>query len=428
MIPAEIIALKRDGHSLSDDHIAEFVSQYVREEVSDAQMAAMAMAIFLNGMNASETATLTRQMLQSGEQLVWDDDGRPVIDKHSTGGIGDKVSLVLAPLLACFDIRVPMISGRGLGPTGGTLDKLESIPGFRCDLTIPEIQSTTDQVGCVITGATAELVPADRKLYSLRDVTATVPSIPLITASIMSKKLAEGLAALVLDVKTGSGAGMKTVQDSQRLAQSMVDVGTLMGLKTSALVTDMHQPLGRMIGNAVEVNESIDTLQGSGPEDLQELTIELAAKLLVAVDICESVESARSRLGHLIDSGQALEKFAEMIAAQGGNIDTLRSIAPVHEVVAENSGIVSFNNSERLGAAVIQLGGGRKLPKDQLDHSVGIETLVRHGDRVDRNQPLFRIFADPDKLSAVKPLINEAVAVVEHPVEARKLVVDQIGV
>ncbi|RIK84242.1 MAG: thymidine phosphorylase [Planctomycetota bacterium] len=280
MNPVWIIQKKRDRGELTAAEIGEFIAGYVRGDVPDYQMSALAMAIYLNGMTTDETAALTDSMLNSGARFEWPDDGRLRADKHSTGGIGDKTSLLLAPMLACCGLQVPMISGRGLGATGGTLDKLEAIPGFRTDLSMEEVRDVVRRVGCVITGATADLVPADRKLYALRDVTATVPSIPLITASIMSKKLAEGLDALVLDVKFGSGAFMKTLDQARRLAESLVSTGKRMGVATTALLTDMNQPLGRMAGNAVEVNESVAALEGRGPADLMEVTLALGAQVL----------------------------------------------------------------------------------------------------------------------------------------------------
>ncbi|MGC3966115.1 MAG: thymidine phosphorylase [Pirellulales bacterium] len=308
MNPVQIIAKKRDGQALSAGEIRALVERYARGELPDYQMSAWAMAVFLRGMTDDETAALTEAMLDSGAQLQWPAE-LTTVDKHSTGGIGDKTSLILAPLLACFDLAVPMISGRGLGATGGTLDKLEAIPGFRTDLNLEEIRAVTRAVGCVITGATADLVPADRKLYALRDVTATVASIPLITASIMSKKLAEGLRALVLDVKFGSGAFMKTADEARRLARSMVAVGRKMGVATTALLTDMNQPLGRMAGNAVEVDESIDVLQGGGPQDLIDLTLALGAELLVATGRAADHEAAVTTQRARLSDGTAYEKF-----------------------------------------------------------------------------------------------------------------------
>src|SRR6266478_5475973 len=276
-----LISKKRDGGELTEDEIGSLIAGYVRGDVPDYQMASWAMAVYLRGMTVAEIAALTEHMLHSGVTFEWPAGESPKVDKHSTGGIGDKVSLPLAPLLACCDLHVPMISGRGLGATGGTLDKLEAIPGFRTNLSLAEIAEIIERVGCVITGASAEIAPADKRLYALRDGTATVPSIPLITASIMSKKLAESLDALVLDVKFGSGAFMKSLDDARALARSLVDTGKRMGVKTTALLTDMNQPLGRMAGNANEVNESVDCLMGKGPADLMEVTLELGAELLV---------------------------------------------------------------------------------------------------------------------------------------------------
>lgn len=303
MIPAAIIATKRDHRELSDAEIAFFVQGYSCGEIPDYQMSAMAMAIFLNGMTERETAALTLEMLNSGVRIEWPDDGIVRVDKHSTGGLGDKTSIILAPLLAEFGLQVPMLSGRGLGATGGTLDKLEAIRGFRTDLTLQEIVQLTQSVGCVITGASAELAPADRRLYALRDVTATVPSIPLITASIMSKKLAESPDALVLDVKFGSGAFMKTFDQAAELAASLVGTGQRMGVRTSALLTDMNQPLGRMCGNALEVRESVEILRGAGPADAREVTIALAVEVLLLAGAGFSAEQARQQIDSILSSG-----------------------------------------------------------------------------------------------------------------------------
>ncbi|MBC8113668.1 MAG: thymidine phosphorylase, partial [Candidatus Saccharimonas sp.] len=336
----------------------------------------------------------------------------PVVDKHSTGGLGDKVSLILAPLLACCGLRVPMISGRGLGATGGTLDKLESIPGFRTQLTLAEISKITDRVGCVITGASAELAPIDGKLYALRDVTATVESIPLITASIMSKKLAEGLNALVLDVKYGSGAFMKTLGSARKLAASLVETGQRMGVKTSALLTNMDQPLGRMVGNTLEVDEALATLTGNGPSDLWEVTCELGADLLLTTGKSPDRPSARKLLEEHLNSGRALAKFIEMVAAQGGNLNAPRPRATTQsDIISPRSGYVSRINTEALGIAVIELGGGRRVMSDRIDHGVGLEMLVRIGDRVELGQPLVRVYAPDNLFQAVKPLIRNAILI-----------------
>lgn len=426
MHPVVLIAKKRDGSSLSGGEIRAFINAYVDGSIPDYQMAAMAMAIYLRGMTTEETAALTECMLRSGAVLEWSSALPPKVDKHSTGGIGDKTSLVLAPLLACCGLQVPMISGRGLGATGGTLDKLESIPGFRTNLSRAEIQKVTEQVGCVITGATADLVPADRKLYALRDVTATVPSIPLITASIMSKKLAESLSALVLDVKFGSGAFMKSLDQARELAQSMVATGERMGVSTTALLTDMNQPLGRMAGNAVEVNESVAALQGRGASDLMEVTLALGAELLVSCEIDVSLDSAIRRLTSHIDSGAGYEKFREMVAAQGGNLDAPRPISPMLEVVSHHEGYIGSINTEALGLAVIEMGGGRKQLGDALDLSTGLEMLVRIGDRVERGQALARVFAKPQAAEFARQLVARAITMEEAKPSPLPLIVERI--
>ena len=424
MLPASLIAAKRDHRELSDEEIAFFVQGFSTDEIPDYQMSAMAMAIYLNGMTPREIAMLTSEMLRSGTKLAWPNDGIPRVDKHSTGGIGDKTSLVLAPMLAECGLQVPMISGRGLGATGGTLDKLEAIPGFRTNLSLDEITRLTQSVGCVITGASAELAPADRKLYALRDVTATVPSIPLITGSIMSKKLAESLNALVLDVKFGSGAFMKSREKATELAQSLVRTGERMGVRTTALLTDMNQPLGRMCGNAVEVLESMDILKGGGPDDVRRLTVELCAELLVSTGVSASFAIARSRAVQTLDDGSAFERYRRMVIAQGGDPDARLSVAPAHDVAADRDGVVSAIDTEALGLAIITLGGGRRKMGDPIDHSVGLEMLVRIGDRVQSRQPLVRIFARDS--ASVEESVRRAITISDQGC-ASELIVDRIA-
>ena len=425
MLPATLIAAKRDCRELSDKEIAFFIQGFAAGSIPDYQMSAMAMAIYLNGMTPREVATLTSEMLRSGTQLTWPRDGIARVDKHSTGGIGDKTSLILAPLLAECGVQVPMLSGRGLGATGGTLDKLEAIPGFRTNLSLDEITQRTQSMGCVITGASAELAPADRKLYALRDVTATVPSIPLITSSIMSKKLAESLDALVLDVKFGSGAFMKTRELATELAYSLVDTGLRMGVRTTALLTDMNQPLGRMCGNAVEVIESIDVLKGGGPDDVRALTIELCAELLVSVGVDQDMEGARQRCVNLLNNGAAYERWCRMVQGQGGNSDATLPVAPVSELTADRAGIVSAIDTGILGLAIISLGGGRRKMGDPIDHSVGLEMLVRRGDVVSVGTPLVRIFSKhPDAVAAT---IRHAVTITGNG-HAPQLIVDRIAI
>ena len=402
MLPASLIAAKRDHHELSDEEIGFFIQGFATGSIPEYQMSAMAMAIFLNGMTPREIAALTYEMLHSGTQLAWPKDGFQRVDKHSTGGIGDKTSLILAPLLAECGLQNPMLSGRGLGATGGTLDKLEAIPGFRANLSLDEITRLTQSVGCVITGASAELAPADRKLYALRDVTATVPSIPLITGSIMSKKLAESLDALILDVKFGSGAFMKTRAQATLLAHSLVTTGERMGVRTTALLTDMNQPLGRMCGNAVEVLESVDVLKGGGPADVRLLTIELCAELLISTGVDRTLPEARRRGETLLDNGSAFERYCRMITAQGGDPDAVLPVAPATAFVSDEDGIISAIDTEALGLAIISLGGGRRKMGDPIDHSVGLEMLIRIGDRVAKGTPLVRIFSrSPEQVTSV---------------------------
>jgi len=427
MNPVWTIAKKRDGGELTKDEIGRFIAGYASGEIPDYQMAALAMAIYLRGMTTAETAALTDHMLASGATFQWPEGPTPKVDKHSTGGIGDKVSLPLAPMLACCDLQVPMISGRGLGATGGTLDKLESIPGFRTDLSMDEMRQVVEAVGCVISGATTDLVPADRKLYALRDVTATVPSIPLITGSIMSKKLAEGLHALVLDVKFGSGAFMKTAELARDLAESMVSTGKRIGVSTTALLTDMNQPLGRMVGNAVEVDESVAALEGRGPADLMEVTLALGAELLVSTQRADSLEAARERLQKTIDDGSAREKFAQMVAAQGGDLDAPRLVAPATNVPAPRSGYVAAIDAEQLGEAVIAMRGGRQKLGDELDLSTGFEMQVRLGDQVDQGQPLARLFAGEEPCQAGREKLLGAIRIADEKPTVGPLILDRIA-
>ncbi len=425
--PARIIADKRDGLELTGDQIKFFVNGFSDGSVADYQMAAMAMAIYCRGMTEEETAHLTDCMLHSGVTLQWSNEPVPRVDKHSTGGVGDKVSLALAPLLACCGCQVPMLSGRGLGITGGTLDKLESIPGFRTNLELAEMQQVTETVGCVITGASDELAPADKRLYGLRDVTATIASIPLITASIMSKKLAENLDALVLDVKHGNGTFMKTPEQGQALAESLVRTGQQMGLNTSALLTDMNQPLGRMVGNALEVQEAIDLLQDRGPADLLQLTLALGSKLLVSSQIADNEEQADQTLRDHLTSGRGHEKFIEMILAQGGDPQAPRPLATASELRATQSGNIVAIATEEIGLAMIELGGGRRLMNAPIDHGVGLEILVSLGDSVEKGQLLGRLFARDANREAVTELILNAIQIGDQDIPPAPLILNHIA-
>lgn len=383
-----LIERKRDGGALTAEEIAGLVRGYVSGEVPDYQMAALAMAVFFRGMSDAETTALTMEMRDSGEVFAWPAGTPPKVDKHSTGGVGDKVSLILAPLLACEGVWVPMISGRGLGFSGGTLDKLESIPGFRVDLVWPEMLAQLERVGCFIAGQTANFCPADKKLYALRDVTGTVASLPLIVASIMSKKLAESLDRLVLDVKFGRGAFMQNREDAQKLADAMVAVGRGAGVETCALLNPMDEPLGRTVGNALEVAECVEVLQGGGPRDLVELTLELAESLVPA-----RKESLRARL----QDGSAWEKFIAMVEAQGGDASALSKMGEIHrapaiiEVVAPRDGTLTRLDALEIGRLSTELGAGRGKADDKIDFAVGVECLRKQGEKVAAGDPVLRV-------------------------------------
>jgi pyrimidine-nucleoside phosphorylase len=433
MLPQWVIEKKRDGQALTEEEIRFFIEGYTRGDIPDYQMAAMAMAIYIRGMSDTETAVLTDAMMRSGDLVDTSSIPLPKVDKHSTGGIGDKVSLVLAPLVACCDIAVPMISGRGLGITGGTLDKLESIPGYRTDLSEKEFVKTVQACGCCITGQTGRLAPADKKLYALRDVTGTVPSIPLITASIMSKKLAEGVDALVLDVKWGKGAFMKTQQDARTLADSMVRVGAHMGKGMAALITDMNQPLGRAAGNALEVIESVQTLQGIGPADLTELTLLFGIRMLALVGKISDEVEARRTMTECLTSGAAFERFKKMVALQGGDprslddFSRLPTAKTTEQVRAARSGHVTALDAEQIGKACVVLGAGRVKTDDTVDFAVGVSDLVKEGERVDQGQPLVTIHGnDSSKLAEARKMLEAAFTIADVRLRPRPLVCETI--
>ncbi len=425
MNTAKLIRDKRDGRELPDEQINDLIQGYAEGNVPDYQMGAFAMAVFFQGMTAAETTVLTRAMIESGTTLSWSGT-KPSVDKHSTGGIGDKTSIALAPLLACCDVEVPMISGRGLGITGGTLDKLESIVGYRSELSTDEFRSIVNFSGCAIASATASIAPADRKLYALRDVTGTVESIPLITASILSKKIAEGIDCLVLDVKWGSGAFMKTLDRARALAKSLVSVGSLLGVNVEALITDMNQPLGKMIGNAVEIDECVDLLKGDAPEDVTGLTLQLAGRLLVMSQRCDSMEEALKLLNNRIVSGEALAKLREMVKGHGGDLDEPRKRESGINVNATDSGFVTRISTGRLGLAMIEMGGGRKKMGDKINPACGIEFLVSIGDQISAGDTIARLFCDGDAKNYASELIRASVSVGDQPVLSPPLIVESI--
>jgi pyrimidine-nucleoside phosphorylase len=404
-----VIERKRDGGELDAEEITRIIDGFTRGSIPEYQMSALAMAIYFRGMNAAETHALTKAMMESGRVLSYPKDSPPKADKHSTGGIGDKVSLVLAPLLACDDLWVPMISGRGLGITGGTLDKLESIPGFNVNLTEEKAMAQLEKIGVVMIGQTADICPADKKLYALRDVTGTVPSQPLIIASIMSKKLAENLDRLVLDVKFGSGAFMKTRAAAEELAAGLSAVGSAMGVKISHILTPMDEPLGHTVGNALEVAEALETLRGGGPDDLKKLTLDLAERV---------ANVPRGILEKWLNDGTAWEKFIALVEAQGGDSGALEKIADlhrapiIHEFRAQKNGRVTKMDAGAIGLACVQLGAGRQKTGDAIDFAVGCSAIAKLGARVEKGEPLLRIHARTEaSLQNVLPLFEKATCV-----------------
>jgi pyrimidine-nucleoside phosphorylase len=433
MRAADIIRNKREGRALQPAEIDYFVKGITDGSLPDYQASALLMAIFLRGMTAEETALLTDAMVRSGARMTYPDLPGVAVDKHSTGGVGDKTSLILAPLAVACGAAIPMMSGRGLGHTGGTLDKLESIPGFVTSLSLAELRAAMTTVRCALIGQTSDIAPADRRLYALRDVTATVESIPLISASIMSKKIAEGIGGLVLDVKTGAGAFMKTRDDSRRLAESLVAIGNASGVRTEALITAMDAPLGRAVGNSNEVIECIETLKGKGPQDVETLAIELAARMLVLAGLAASESDALGAIRKALTSGSGLEAFRRIIENQHGDpavIDDysrLPSAPDEHRVTAPRAGYVQELRAEHIGRAAVALGAGRARLEDRVDHGVGIEivapvgTLVRQDDTV-----LLLHHRGGQGLHAALPLVNGAIAISDEAPPSRPLIVDTV--
>jgi pyrimidine-nucleoside phosphorylase len=429
----DVIRKKRDGLELSPLEIEGLVDGYTKSQVPDYQISAWLMAVVLRGMTRAETAALTDAMLHSGEVLDLSGLSARKVDKHSTGGVGDKTSLVLAPLVAAAGVAVPMISGRGLGHTGGTLDKLESIPAFNVNLSVAEFRRVLEACGCAMIGQTAEIAPADRKLYALRDVTGTVESPYLICASIMSKKLAEGIDALLLDVKTGSGAFMKSEKDAGFLAELMVETGERMGKRTVALITDMDQPLGNMIGNALEVVEVIDVLRGMGPADLRELCLDLAAWMLHLGGVSKTLAEGKQRSAELIASGKALEKFREMIALQEGDprvVDDPKRLPQSRhtmQVVSSCEGYLFSMQCEQIGTACVILGGGRERKEDSVDSSVGIVLHKKVGDHVVAREPIATIHYNSEtRAEQARRLIETSCQISDAPPSSKRPLIHQV--
>jgi len=416
MLAYQLIERKRNGGTSEPGEWQDLIASYLRDEVTDAQMASLLMAIYFRGLDRDELLALTDAMLHSGASLDLSHLSAPRLDKHSTGGVGDKVSLILAPLIASLGGAVPMMSGRGLGHTGGTLDKLESIAGFRTSLSLAETRAQVEQIGCALIGQSEEIAPADRRLYALRDCTATVESIPLIAASIMSKKLAEGLTGLVLDIKRGSGAFLPQVERGLELAQTMVALGARHGVPVVALVTAMDRPLGRACGNALELEEAIHALRGEGPPDLMRVTYALGAEMLVLGGLATNRDAARRAMEVAISSGRAAEKFREVVAAQGGDPAVVEDPSLLPQAAccelffAPNAGFVATVDPRRVGFGVIELGGGRSRPGDPIDHSVGFVIAVRPGDLVREGEPLATIMArDSEGVEAGRRALQRAI-------------------
>ncbi|RKE78153.1 thymidine phosphorylase [Rhizobium sp. AG855] len=408
MLPQEIIRRKRDGGTLSGEEIAGFIEGLSKETISEGQVAAFAMAVFFKGMTPDEIVALTLAMRDSGDVLSWADVGKPVADKHSTGGVGDNVSLMLAPIVAACGLAVPMISGRGLGHTGGTLDKLQSIPGYNVMPDNAIFRRTVDRAGCAIIGQTGNLAPADKRLYAIRDVTATVESIPLITASILSKKLAAGLESLVLDVKVGNGAFMAKAEDAEALARSLVRVANGAGVKTTALLTDMNEPLADCAGNAIEVQNAVDFLKGrkSGTR-LEQVTLALAAEMLVNARVESDQAAALARCSEMLTSGRAAEIFGQMVHELGGPLDFMEkaeNYLPRGKVevavLAERDGYLNACDTRELGLAVVSLGGGRQRPSDTIDHGVGLSGFSPLGTRITKGEPIAFVQANDEAAAA----------------------------
>ncbi|MBI3378458.1 MAG: thymidine phosphorylase [Nitrospirae bacterium] len=440
----DLIKKKRDGAELSKEELSFLITEYLSEKIPDYQMSAFLMAVYFSGMTDAETIALTELMLSSGNRFDFSDISIPKVDKHSTGGVGDKTSIILAPLMAAMNVKVPMIAGRGLGHTGGTIDKLESIPGFRTDLSVTEFKNNVKDIGFSIISQTDEIAPADKKLYSLRDVTATVESIPLIAASIMSKKLAEGIEGLVLDVKVGKGAFMKNIGDAGKLARTMVNIGNSMGVKTIAVLTDMNQPLGKTVGNGLEIKECISALRGKMPDDLKEVVLTLGSWMVYAAD-CVTEEAAISRLSEhvlikykaelmdFIEKGDAFKKFVEFVDAQYGDPEVafkpnmIPSAARVKEIRIPGKGYIQEMDAEKVGTASMLLGAGRQQTEDKMDHSAGIVLNKKTGDYITPDEPIAMFhYNDETHLKEAEEVFLSGIQAGEIPPDKRPVIIDVV--
>ena len=440
----DLIKKKRDGAELSKEELSFLITEYLSNKIPDYQMSAFLMAVYFSGMTDAETITLTELMLASGSRLDFSDISVSKVDKHSTGGVGDKTSIILAPLMAAMNVKVPMIAGRGLGHTGGTIDKLESIPGFRTDISVKEFKNNVKDIGFSIISQSDEIAPADKKLYSLRDVTATVESIPLIAASIMSKKLAEGIGGLVLDVKVGKGAFMKNISDAGKLAKTMVNIGNSMGVKTVAVLTDMNQPLGKTIGNGLEIKECISALRGKMPDDLKEVVLTLGSWMVYAAD-CVTEEVAISRLSEhvlikykaelmdFIEKGDAFKKFVEFVDAQYGDPEVafkpnmIPAATRVKEIRIPDKGYIQVMDAEKVGTASMLLGAGRRHTEDSIDHSAGIILNKKTGDYINSDEPIAMFhYNDETHINEAEEVFLSGIQAGEIPPDKRPIIIDVV--
>lgn len=432
----DIIKKKRDGGKLSEEEIRYFVDGYVKGEIPDYQVSALLMAIYFKHMDKEETSILTRVMAESGDRLNLSSIPGIKVDKHSTGGVGDKTSLVIVPLAAAAGIPVAKMSGRGLGHTGGTIDKLESIPGFKAEMSVEKFLGSVRRIGAAITGQTGNLAPADKKLYALRDVTATVDNISLIASSIMSKKIAAGADCILLDVKVGSGAFMKEIEQARELARSMVDIGTSVDRRTVAVITEMDQPLGNAVGNALEVREAIYTMKGQGPEDFSHLCRELGAIMLVLGEKAESLEQGRKLVDSMISSGKVAEKFREFVENQGGNpqvVDSPEDLLPraeyTVEVFAETSGYIEKLAAEQIGVSAMLLGAGRAKKEDRIDPAVGIVLHKKVGDRVEKGERIATFHVNSRRnIDAALKIFRDSTVISNQPVESPRIIKEYINI
>ncbi|PTF89832.1 pyrimidine-nucleoside phosphorylase [Staphylococcus chromogenes] len=427
----DMISKKRDGHALSSEEIKFIIDGYTKGEIPDYQMSSLAMAIYFQDMTDEERAALTMAMVESGDQIDLSNIEGIKVDKHSTGGVGDTTTLVLAPLVAALGIPVAKMSGRGLGHTGGTIDKLESVEGFHVEISEDEFIQLVNEAKIAVIGQTGNLTPADKKIYALRDVTGTVNSIPLIASSIMSKKIAAGADAIVLDVKTGKGAFMQTVDDAEALAHAMVKIGNQVGRQTMAIISDMNQPLGRAIGNALELKEAIDTLKGEGPEDLTELVLTLGAQMVVLAQKAETLEDARAQLQSVINNGAAVEKFKTFLSNQGGDASVVDDPSKLptskytFELPAKQSGVVSEMVANEIGIASMMLGAGRQTKEDDIDLAVGLVLHKKIGDKVSEGESLLTIYSNQEDVAAVKQKLYENITISDSA-EAPQLIYKMI--